>query len=129
MKGHDRDHRRRGIDLSGRRGSWRGSRSEWRWRGELDTIAAVVIGGGSLSCGRGSILGSLIGALIMQVPQSGPGDRDRAIIVTAVNLDRLARALTTRPDGSLWKFSEPKFAAGATPVFRVSSIEWRQIDR
>jgi ribose/xylose/arabinose/galactoside ABC-type transport system permease subunit len=31
----------------------------------LDTIAAVVIGGGNLSGGRGSILGSLIGALIM----------------------------------------------------------------
>ena len=32
---------------------------------ELDIIAAVVIGGGSLSGGEGSILGSMIGALIM----------------------------------------------------------------
>src|SRR5437773_9478328 len=31
---------------------------------ELDIIAAVVIGGGSLSGGEGSILGSMIGALI-----------------------------------------------------------------
>src|SRR3989442_13923474 len=32
---------------------------------ELDIIAAVVIGGASLSGGTGSILGSMIGALIM----------------------------------------------------------------
>jgi ribose/xylose/arabinose/galactoside ABC-type transport system permease subunit len=32
---------------------------------ELDVIAAVVIGGGSLSGGQGSVFGSLIGALIM----------------------------------------------------------------
>jgi ribose transport system permease protein len=32
---------------------------------ELDVIAAVVIGGGSLSGGEGSVFGSLIGALIM----------------------------------------------------------------
>ena len=34
---------------------------------ELDIIAAVVIGGASLSGGNGSILGSMIGALIMKV--------------------------------------------------------------
>ncbi len=33
---------------------------------ELDIIAAVVIGGGSLSGGRGSILGTLLGALIVR---------------------------------------------------------------
>ena len=38
---------------------------------ELDVIAAVVIGGGSLSGGEGSILGSLVGALIMTVIRSG----------------------------------------------------------
>ena len=38
---------------------------------ELDVIAAVVIGGGSLSGGEGSILGSLVGALIMTVIKSG----------------------------------------------------------
>lgn len=38
---------------------------------ELDVIAAVVIGGGSLAGGEGSILGSLIGALIMTVIRSG----------------------------------------------------------
>ncbi|MEE4310587.1 MAG: ABC transporter permease, partial [candidate division KSB1 bacterium] len=38
---------------------------------ELDVIAAVVIGGGSLSGGEGSILGSLIGAIIMTVIRTG----------------------------------------------------------
>lgn len=38
---------------------------------ELDIIAAVVIGGGSLSGGAGSILGSMIGALIMAVLRNG----------------------------------------------------------
>ncbi|REK19595.1 MAG: ABC transporter permease [Planctomycetota bacterium] len=38
---------------------------------ELPIIAAVVIGGGSLNGGRGSILGTLTGALIMQVISSG----------------------------------------------------------
>jgi len=38
---------------------------------ELDAIAAVVIGGTSLSGGRGTILGTLIGALIMSVLTNG----------------------------------------------------------
>ncbi len=38
---------------------------------ELDAIASVVIGGGSLSGGRGSIWGTCIGALIFQVLRSG----------------------------------------------------------
>lgn len=38
---------------------------------ELRIIAAVVIGGGSLSGGRGSVLGTLTGAAIMQVLASG----------------------------------------------------------
>ncbi len=38
---------------------------------ELPIIAAVVIGGGSFNGGRGSILGTLTGALIMQVISSG----------------------------------------------------------
>jgi ribose/xylose/arabinose/galactoside ABC-type transport system permease subunit len=38
---------------------------------ELDVIAAVVIGGGSLSGGEGSVLGSLVGALIMNVIRAG----------------------------------------------------------
>ena len=38
---------------------------------ELDVIAAVVIGGASLSGGEGSILGSMIGALIMAFLRNG----------------------------------------------------------
>ncbi|HUW17697.1 MAG TPA: ABC transporter permease [Sedimentisphaerales bacterium] len=66
---------------------------------ELDVIAAVVIGGGSLSGGEGSILGTLVGALIMTVIASGCTQMGLynwvqeiitgAIIVLAVALDRL----------------------------------------
>jgi len=66
---------------------------------ELDTIAAVVIGGGSLSGGEGSVFGSLVGALIMTVIRSGCAQMGLpnwvqeivtgAIIVIAVALDRL----------------------------------------
>jgi len=65
---------------------------------ELDVIAAVVIGGGSLSGGEGSIFGSLIGALIMAFLLNGcqqigwPNYIQEiiigAIIVIAVAVDR-----------------------------------------
>ncbi len=38
---------------------------------ELEIIAAVVIGGGSLNGGRGSVLGSILGALTMTTLRSG----------------------------------------------------------
>ena len=38
---------------------------------ELQVIAAVVIGGGSLSGGEGTVLGTLIGCLIMSVLNNG----------------------------------------------------------
>ncbi|MBR9802172.1 ABC transporter permease, partial [bacterium] len=38
---------------------------------ELEIIAAVVIGGGSLNGGSGTVLGTLAGAAIMSVIQSG----------------------------------------------------------
>jgi ribose/xylose/arabinose/galactoside ABC-type transport system permease subunit len=65
---------------------------------ELDVIAAVVIGGGSLSGGEGSVLGSIVGALIMAVIRSGCSQLGLpnwvqeivtgSIIVAAVALDR-----------------------------------------
>jgi ribose/xylose/arabinose/galactoside ABC-type transport system permease subunit len=68
---------------------------------ELRVIAAVVIGGGSLSGGEGTVLGTLIGCLIMSVLSNGcihaniPNAAQDviigAIIVTAVTLDRLRR--------------------------------------
>jgi ribose transport system permease protein len=66
---------------------------------ELDVIAAVVIGGGSLSGGRGSIAGSLLGAALMTVIKTGcayvglPNWVQEiltgSIIVVAVALDNL----------------------------------------
>lgn len=69
---------------------------------ELDVIAAVVIGGASLSGGQGSIAGSLIGALIMNTIKSGANQlglpnfvqevATGIIIITAVTIDRLRAA-------------------------------------
>ncbi|HKJ67383.1 MAG TPA: ABC transporter permease [bacterium] len=66
---------------------------------ELDVIAAVVIGGGSLAGGAGSILGSLVGAIIMTVIRVGSQLNGwptwvtqvatGAIIVIAVAVDRI----------------------------------------
>ena len=66
---------------------------------ELDVIAAVVIGGGSLAGGEGSVLGSVVGALIMTVIRAGCSQMGLpnwvqeiatgAIIVIAVAVDRL----------------------------------------
>ncbi len=68
---------------------------------ELDVIAAVVIGGGSLSGGEGSIVGSLIGALVMAFLRNGSQQMGwpnyvqeiiiGAIIVLAVAADRARR--------------------------------------
>jgi len=66
---------------------------------ELDIIAAVVIGGGSLSGGEGSILGSMIGVFIMSFLRNGctmmgwPNYIQEIIIgiiiVAAVSLDQI----------------------------------------
>ena len=66
---------------------------------ELDIIAAVVIGGGSLSGGEGSVVGSLVGALIMAILRNGcnlvgiPNYVQNivigTIIIAAVGVDRL----------------------------------------
>ena len=66
---------------------------------ELDIIAAVVIGGASLSGGEGSVLGALVGALLMTTIRNGcvmngiptPWTEviTGAIIVIAVIIDRL----------------------------------------
>lgn len=65
---------------------------------ELDVIAAVVIGGASLNGGEGSILGSVIGALVMAFLRNGCQQMGwpnyiqeiiiGAIIILAVALDR-----------------------------------------
>lgn len=72
---------------------------------ELDVIAAVVIGGGSLQGGEGSVSGSVVGALIMAFLRNGCQQMGwpnyiqeiiiGAIIVVAVALDRLRAGWST----------------------------------
>ena len=69
---------------------------------ELEAIAAVVIGGGSLSGGQGSVAGTLIGALLLTVIKAGCTHLGMpnwiqeiltgVIIVAAMTLDRLRQA-------------------------------------
>jgi ribose/xylose/arabinose/galactoside ABC-type transport system permease subunit len=76
---------------------------------ELDVIAAVVIGGGSLSGGEGSVLGTIVGALIMTVIRSGCAQMGLpnwvqemvtgGIIVTAVAIDRWRQRRRTSDGG------------------------------
>ncbi|HRE06796.1 MAG TPA: ABC transporter permease, partial [Opitutaceae bacterium] len=68
---------------------------------ELNIIASVVIGGASLAGGRGTIVGTLVGALIMTVVNNGCTKLEMAnwvqeivtggIIVAAVTLDQFRR--------------------------------------
>jgi ribose transport system permease protein len=77
---------------------------------ELDVIAAVVIGGGSLSGGEGSVLGTIVGALIMTVIRSGCAQMGLpnwvqemvtgGIIVTAVAIDRWRQRQRTSDAGA-----------------------------
>ena len=65
---------------------------------ELEVIAAVVIGGGSLSGGQGSVAGAMIGALLMTVIKTGSTHvglpnwvqeiLTGVIIVVAIGIDR-----------------------------------------
>ena len=69
---------------------------------ELDVIAAVVIGGASLNGGSGSVLGSMIGALIMAVLRNGSNQMGwqnftqeiiiGVVIIMAVGLDKLRQS-------------------------------------
>lgn len=73
---------------------------------ELDAIAAVVIGGTSLSGGRGSIIGTLIGVLIMVMIRNGlnlmgvspfwQGSAIGTIIIVALLAERLISSRTGR---------------------------------
>jgi ribose/xylose/arabinose/galactoside ABC-type transport system permease subunit len=65
---------------------------------ELDVIAAVIIGGGSLAGGRGSVWGTVLGATTMALIQIGCSQRGLpnwvqqivtgGVIVLAVAIDR-----------------------------------------
>jgi ribose/xylose/arabinose/galactoside ABC-type transport system permease subunit len=72
---------------------------------ELDIIAAVVIGGASLTGGEGTVLGTIVGALLMKVVNNGCAKLHLdnwvqqivtgAIIITAAALDRLRHRRAT----------------------------------
>jgi ribose/xylose/arabinose/galactoside ABC-type transport system permease subunit len=76
---------------------------------ELDVIAAVIIGGGSLWGGRGTVLGTVAGATIMAVIQIGCSQKGLpnwvqqivtgAVIVLAVALDRWRQGAPREPRG------------------------------
>ena len=77
---------------------------------ELNAIAAVIIGGTSFSGGKGSIIGTLVGACILQVLSTGlqlfgVGDNFKPIVIGAVIVlavvlnsyrDRILRTLESR---------------------------------
>ena len=73
---------------------------------ELDAIAAVVIGGASLYGGRGSIIGTLFGVLIMVMIRNGlnllgvspfwQGSAIGTIIIVALLVERLVSARSQR---------------------------------
>ena len=44
---------------------------------ELDVITAVVLGGTSIFGGRGTIIGTLLGLMLMQALKNGSGTRGR----------------------------------------------------
>jgi ribose/xylose/arabinose/galactoside ABC-type transport system permease subunit len=72
---------------------------------ELDVIAAVIIGGGSLLGGKGTVFGTLVGAVLMTVIQIGCSQRGLpnwvqqivtgGVIVAAVALDRWRQGAQT----------------------------------
>lgn len=73
---------------------------------ELEVIAAVVIGGASLGGGDGSIIGTVLGAMLMTIIKTGAVDNEMpnyvqeiatgAIIIVAVAIDRARHARVRR---------------------------------
>ncbi len=89
---------------------------------ELDVIAAVFIGGTSVTGGKGTIVGTLIGAAIMQVLRSGlnllgydPYWQPAAIgltIILAITFDRMRVRLQNRPASSLFSLDHLRTRLG-----------------
>jgi ribose transport system permease protein len=73
---------------------------------ELDAVAAAVVGGASLSGGRGSIIGALLGAIIFATLRTGLSQVSGAaryenvligsVVVAAVVVDRLIQQRVSR---------------------------------
>lgn len=80
---------------------------------ELNAIAAVVIGGASLFGGRGSVIGTLLGACLLGVLTNGlllmgVSDFQRtmvtgAVIIVAVVIDAYRKRLSDRLAGARWE--------------------------
>jgi ribose transport system permease protein len=97
---------------------------------ELDIIAAVVIGGASLSGGEGSVLGSLVGALIMSTIRTGCNHLGienwlqeiitGSILILAVALDRLRQRVTM--DGLVWFYAPWIYAFRRKLSFTISEM-------
>ncbi len=107
---------------------------------ELDAIAAVVIGGASLSGGVGTAVGTLIGALILAILRNGLNLLDvsafwqqvviGAVIAAAVLFDTLRRRRRTGgKGGGPLKSPAVRKAGAAVLVLVVIAAGWAIVDR
>ena len=100
---------------------------------ELSVIAAVVVGGTSLSGGSGNIIGTLIGALIISVMQNGMNltgvdSYDQkvvlgVVILAAVLLDNLKQKNWNRPKWMRRTVLSPSPIGATLPVGTLSPVE------
>lgn len=106
---------------------------------ELDAIAAVVIGGASLSGGAGTALGTLVGALILAVLRNGLNLLDVSsfwqqvaiggVIVAAVLFDTLRQRRHGRTAPALLRTPAFRRATAVTLVLLVAAAGWGVYER
>ncbi|QCQ93794.1 transporter [Rhodococcus sp. SGAir0479] len=106
---------------------------------ELDAIAAVVIGGASLSGGVGTAVGTLIGALILAILRNGLNLLDvsafwqqvviGAVIAAAVLFDTLRRRRTGGKGAGPLRSPAVRKAAAAVLALLVVAAGWAIVDR
>jgi len=101
--------RLRGPGRGGLPGQVRGRQSTAATGWELDAIASAVLGGASLSGGRGSVVGACLGALIFRLLQKGltmlgASDYQQVIVglvvIVAVVVDQMTVARARRMGGT-----------------------------
>jgi ribose transport system permease protein len=107
---------------------------------ELEAIAAVIIGGTSLLGGRGNLIGTFIGALILGVIDDGmnllnvspflEGIVEGAVILFAVFLDRNVTSLTVLTDSLLGRRNtRPSSGIAATDDHHDQALHVEQTPR